>query len=235
MPNWNYSWNGSYFITICTHSKSPLFGSIKDENMIRSRIGDIANNYWLQIPDHFADVGLGEYIIMPDHIHGIIIINKPDGNNGNIDDDFPDVDKNHTDIIENRTDIIENNTDIIENNTDIIVETRQCLVSTGPSTPIPTPSKFVPPTIPNGIRHVGGSAMKKRFQNPGKNTVSSIIGSYKSIVTKNARKINPNFKWQARFWDRLIQTEDHYRIVERYIRNNPKNWRKPKGVYEKRG
>ena len=65
---------------------------------------------------------------------------------------------------------------------------------------------------------------KLRFQNQGKNTLSSIVGSYKSVVSKNAHNIPSGFKWQNRFYDSLIQDNDSFIRLCHYIQNNPKKW-----------
>ena len=83
MRNWDYGWNASYFVTICTGGRQCYFGDINDEQVILSEIGILADKFWLEIPDHFPHVKLDEHIIMPNHIHGIIIIEKNDVTNGN--------------------------------------------------------------------------------------------------------------------------------------------------------
>jgi len=71
----DYSSPGKYFITICVKKQNPFFGKIAKGKMILNDIGIIANKFWLEIPHHYQNIKLDEYIIMPDHIHGIIIIN----------------------------------------------------------------------------------------------------------------------------------------------------------------
>lgn len=83
LKNWDYRLDASYFITICTKNKEHFFGEIIDRNMQLSPIGMIAKKYWTDIPMHFPFVQLGEFVIMPNHVHGIIIINNDiDGYNG---------------------------------------------------------------------------------------------------------------------------------------------------------
>lgn len=73
---WDYTNPGLYFITICTHNKYPWFGHVKNGFMCLSSIGVIAYEYWLHIPDHFPHVTLDRFVVMPDHMHGIIRIHK---------------------------------------------------------------------------------------------------------------------------------------------------------------
>jgi putative transposase len=74
LTDWDYSSEGIYFITICCRDRQSFFGKITDNQMNRSEIGLIASKYWLEIPDHFLHVKLDEFVVMPNHIHGIIIL-----------------------------------------------------------------------------------------------------------------------------------------------------------------
>ena len=72
---YDYSLPGKYFVTICTKNKKPDFGKIENGEIKLSDIGIIARDLWIAISDHFPNIELDEFIIMPDHIHGIISIN----------------------------------------------------------------------------------------------------------------------------------------------------------------
>ena len=89
MRNWDYGWDSSYFITICTKKRKHYFGKIIDKKIQLSEIGRIAYKYFQEIPHHFPFVYLGDFVIMPDHMHGIINIDKRgggiDGGDGFID------------------------------------------------------------------------------------------------------------------------------------------------------
>ena len=76
IPGYDYSQNGAYFITICTHNHKCIFGNIIDGEMKLNGFGEIAWEYMNTIPEHFLYIDLGEIIIMPNHVHGIIIINE---------------------------------------------------------------------------------------------------------------------------------------------------------------
>jgi REP element-mobilizing transposase RayT len=78
LPNYDYAANGCYFVTICTYRKHCYFGTIVNSQMQLSQVGKIAQRHWQEIPNHFDGVYIDEYAIMPNHVHGIIIINKPD-------------------------------------------------------------------------------------------------------------------------------------------------------------
>ena len=74
--NWDYSNSGWYFITICTQSRINYFAKINNQKIQINKIGEIVDNYWKEIPIHFPFIELGEYIIMPNHIHGLLFINN---------------------------------------------------------------------------------------------------------------------------------------------------------------
>lgn len=76
LPNWDYGANAAYFITICTGGKEYYFGEIREGVMQLNEIGNIAQKYWDEIPQHFDFVELGAFVVMPNHVHGIVIINK---------------------------------------------------------------------------------------------------------------------------------------------------------------
>jgi putative transposase len=70
----DYSSLGMYFITICTYQKKCLFGAISEGAMTLNKFGKIAQDNWLKISQRFANVQLDEFVIMPNHLHGIIFI-----------------------------------------------------------------------------------------------------------------------------------------------------------------
>ena len=76
LPYWDYGWDSAYFVTICTKNKEHFFGEIKNQEMICSDLGIIAKKYWEEIPNRFPFVLLDVFVIMPNHIHGIIVIDK---------------------------------------------------------------------------------------------------------------------------------------------------------------
>ena len=76
VADYDYSQNGMYYITICTKNRNCIFGEIKNGVMFLSDAGKIANVCWNEITKHFSQVSLHEFVIMPDHIHGIIEINN---------------------------------------------------------------------------------------------------------------------------------------------------------------
>ena len=79
LKNYDYSKPGIYFVTICTKNREFLFGEIVNGVIVLNDAGKIAQQCWLEIPEHFPCVSLDKFVIMPNHIHGIIIINHVAG------------------------------------------------------------------------------------------------------------------------------------------------------------
>ncbi|MDD4294154.1 MAG: transposase [Candidatus Omnitrophica bacterium] len=80
LKNFDYSNNGYYSITICTKNRQNIFGEIINRGMVLNDMGDIVRNTWMDLPNHHANIQLDEFVVMPNHVHGIIIINNSVGN-----------------------------------------------------------------------------------------------------------------------------------------------------------
>lgn len=173
LQNWDYRWEGAYFITICTQNREHYFGEIVDRKMQLSHVGIIADILWYQIPHHNQNVELGAFVVMPNHIHGILIITPNDNDDGNGGDN---VETGHALSLQQQ------------------------------------PSEQSKP--------IG----QQRFQNIGKNSISSIVGSYKSAVTKHAHRLQFDFQWQTRFHDHIIRDDKSFQTISDYVINNPANW-----------
>ena len=178
LASWDYSNPGLYFITICTKDRINIFGEIFNNEMCLNEIGKIADQSWIDIPNHFKNIELGEFIVMPNHVHGIIIINES------------------------------------------TVETGHALSHSQQSTQTQNETTHAL-SLPNKLHH-------PRFRNQGKNTISSMVGSFKSTVTKFARPINTDFGWQSRFYDHIIRSHDDYKRISNYILRNAVNWKEDK-------
>ncbi|MFL9483350.1 transposase [Chitinophagaceae bacterium LWZ2-11] len=167
LQRWDYTNSGSYFITICTKNMVHYFGEIVNQQMQLSNIGLLTEKFWFEIPKHFPFVELGDFVVMPNHVHGILMI------------------------------------------TNIIESIDQCLISALELTP-----------------------GQLRYRNRGNNSalsISSIVGSYKSAVTKNVRlQFEKGFAWQTRFHDHVIRDAKTFLHISQYIESNPLNWNKDK-------
>ena len=81
LKDWDYSSCGYYFVTICMKNKVCFLGNVYNGEMDLFEIGKISNQNWLEIPEHFENVNIDKFVIMPNHIHGILILDKNKHNN----------------------------------------------------------------------------------------------------------------------------------------------------------
>ena len=76
LKDYNYSQDGYYFVTICTKDRKEFFGRVKEEKMNLNNYGEIVNQCWYELPKHYLNCSLDSFVIMPNHFHGIIVINN---------------------------------------------------------------------------------------------------------------------------------------------------------------
>lgn len=74
LNNFDYSGDGFYFVTICSAHKAELFGKVVNEIVVLNNLGRIVEDSWLKVGSLHENIRLDEYVIMPNHVHGIIII-----------------------------------------------------------------------------------------------------------------------------------------------------------------
>lgn len=87
LRGYNYSQPGGYFVTICVKDRIDHFGKITGGKVVFSEYGQIANVIWLAIDKHYHNVDIDQYVIMPNHIHGIIFINHSENVDNKLNDD----------------------------------------------------------------------------------------------------------------------------------------------------
>ena len=207
LKNWDYGSNAPYFVTICTENKICYFGNIKDGEMHLSDLGQLANKYWLEIKNKFPFVVLDYFVVMPNHIHGIINIDKK-----LIIDDCRDAIYRVSDNRVSDSSIADENANI----TNAI-----------------NPDAINPDAInPDAINRV--STVKQIGGVTGNNNpmlhenLSRFIHWYKGRCTFEMRKIYPKFSWQPRFHEHIIRDEESYLKITEYIQTNPLRWQEDK-------
>jgi len=73
---YDYRSAGCYFITICTFEKEPMLAEISGGETHLTPLGKVVRECWTEIPQHFPNAELDEFVVMPDHLHGIIVFNN---------------------------------------------------------------------------------------------------------------------------------------------------------------
>lgn len=209
-PWWDYSRDGAYFVTICTKGRLHFFGEVVNGEMCLSEIGQIATEMWKGIPDHFPFVHLDEFVVMPSHMHGIIIIDRRDT-----------VETLHATAT-----------------TQVPHPPVETLHATSlPQIPTPTveplhataPPQVSPPTV--DTLHATSLPQKNEAMaaiSPRSGSLATIIRSYKSAVSREARPIHADFAWQTRYHEHIIRKAEVFERIRYYIINNPLVWDKDK-------
>ncbi len=72
LPQYDYASPGWYFVTICTHERASLFGEMEDDAVRLSPAGEMTTDWWHRLPDKFPHARLDAFVVMPNHVHGII-------------------------------------------------------------------------------------------------------------------------------------------------------------------
>ena len=92
LQGYDYSQAGGYFITICAHDRTSIFGRIVDGKMELNSLGEIVRKEWVNSGEIRKEVVIDEFIVMPNHFHGIVFLFPEDENTGDHRDRFKDVD-----------------------------------------------------------------------------------------------------------------------------------------------
>ena len=74
LSGYDYSRTGAYFVTTCTHGRADLFGKIVKNEMRLNVYGRMVQEVWNGLPGHYPHVALDAFVIMPNHIHGIVVL-----------------------------------------------------------------------------------------------------------------------------------------------------------------
>jgi REP element-mobilizing transposase RayT len=224
LKNWNYGWDGAYFITICTKDRQHFFGEITDSKMQVSPAGAIAHVLWHEIKNHVQNIELGEFIVMPNHIHGVLVLN---GNNtagavGGMDDDGMDDDG---------MDVVCRDVACRDVACNVPTESESVESAESGMEPISNIKSNQNPEIQSTTERHNKLIGKNEYMatiSPKSNSISTIIRSYKSAVTKYCNRLNLPCAWQPRFHDHIIRNEESFVKISEYIKNNPASWNEDK-------
>jgi len=200
LKGYDYSQAGMYFITICVRNRKHLFGEIRDGNMILNEYGEIAHNEWVKTPDIRPNIQLGEFIVMPNHIHGIIVITNK--------------------IVSPRRGVL--HTPPLA----IVPNSGRGVLHTPPLAIVPNPGRGVlhtPPLaiVPNPGRGVCNTPLRSPSQ-----SIGALIRGYKTAVTKQLNQFECfGTVWQPNYYEKIIRTNRAHQYISNYIINNPVNWK----------
>ena len=200
LSGYDYSQAAAYFITICAINRECIFGEIVNGKMILNDFGQIAHDEWLKTSEIRPNIMLDAFVIMPNHVHGIIIISRGDlSYGGECDSPLHDEDN-----VISRDDLSyggECDSPLHDDG----ISRRGELHSPKDDAILPTPYKtpFVSPS----------------------NNIPAIIRGYKSAVTKKLNLLNfGGSAWHRNYYEHIISSEKSYQKIADYITNNPVLW-----------
>ncbi|MGI0487253.1 transposase [Pantanalinema rosaneae CENA516] len=203
LKGYDYSSPGAYFITICTHQRQCLFGEIVDGEMRLNRLGQIARSQWLKIPHHHTQVELDAWVIMPNHIHGILILNNP-GRGAALGQNLEDpTDSSNPNATPNSA----------GNQPKSVYPRSHEGVAFGRK-PLSLPTNGLPNAAPLPPRLGAG-------------TVGAIVLNFKSVTTRSLNRIQRspgNSIWQRNYYEHIVRSEESLQQIRQYIQNNPLSW-----------
>jgi REP element-mobilizing transposase RayT len=200
LKGYDYSQAGLYFITICCQNRICRFGDVVNGEMVLNEWGQIAFDEWIKTNEIRSNVELGEFIIMPNHIHGIIRLlgrgksHLPSNHNqiythdGTGESHSPN-DQNESNSPNNQG---ECNSPNNQNESNSPNNQGEC------NSPLRSPSQ----------------------------TIGAIVRGYKSSVTKQLGLMGLTDKlWQRNYYEHIIRNEQSHQRISNYISHNPEKWK----------
>ncbi|MEM9003379.1 MAG: transposase [Cyanobacteria bacterium P01_F01_bin.86] len=212
LPHYDYATAGHYFITICTYQRRCLLGSIVDGEMQLNELGNVVRSQWLRLPQCYSHLQLDVFVVMPNHIHGILTLNPqhvPSVGAGSAKIPSSPTQKFTTkpapgytpeqSIAGNRSDGDKNSGGSgFERNVQDRTERRS-------AEPAPT----------------GGGGGGKRHG------ISEIVRGFKTFSARRVnrlRRVKGVPVWQRNYYEHIVRDETALKNIQRYIQNNPLSW-----------
>lgn len=222
LQGYDYAQAGAYFVTICTHNRQPLFGQIvgaglapaHDQNqnpahMQVNEIGKIANDQWMQIPNRFAGVSVDVFVVMPNHIHGIIVIDD----DGDLDFGRPGIGQPQGLPLRDR------------DGQPQCGQPHDGQPGFGQPRGLPLQERDGLP-----VRERDGLTVQQPDGLGRRKTLGDIVGAYKSLVVHECLALYKSNNqtmgkiWQRNYYEHIIRDEESYLKIAQYILDNPAKW-----------
>jgi REP element-mobilizing transposase RayT len=235
LKGYDYSQAGLYFITICCQDRMYRFGTVQDGEMILNDFGMIAHEEWIKLAERFPNFELDVFQIMPNHMHGIIMLNNvgagftPAHNILDAQNDAVIIGAGFTpaqNILDTQNDavIIGAGASPAENETP---KNHAANKNDGNVWAGFTPTHHDETSQNHSVADIGAGASPAP-------TVSDIVGAYKSLVSNGCLSIYKSKNetmgklWQRNYWEHIIRNEHSYQTISQYIINNPAKWQDDK-------
>jgi len=212
LKGYDYSQPGAYFITICTENKVCYLGNVVDGITISYPISDVIRETWQEIPEKFQGVDLDAFIIMPNHVHGIVVIKKecrdmiqqaPRDNNENIREGL---------IHQIRV-------------KDYIEDLEASFINQVPINNFTKKNKVGLINQAPTRNHAPAKPKNWYLMRDSKQTVGKIIRYFKAKTAKIVHdRFFPSFQWQRNYYEHSVRSPRELDSIREYIINNPLKW-----------
>jgi len=209
LAGYDYSEAGAYFVTICTFQRRCIFGEIEKGEVKLSEFGRIAFEQWMKVPERFGNVELGEFVIMPNHLHGIIILHDMKDMKGN--GLSPEIDGRPQGA-----------------------PVRAGLAPAPGLTPGPEPApaqRLAPAQEPVSAQRLAPAQdLESSPESAPFPKLGDVVGAYKSLVANDCLKIAKSRGqflgklWHRNYYEHIIMSDEEYDSISTYIEFNPANW-----------
>ncbi|GBD36706.1 hypothetical protein HRbin36_01834 [bacterium HR36] len=224
---------GTYFVTICTQGRPSLFGEVVGGEMQLNDAGRIAEQCWRDIPAHFPHVELDAFVVMPNHVRGILLITgAPHDSVGAPHDSVGTrhnsvVGAGHNSVGAPHDSVGARHNSVVGAGHNSVgaphdsVGTRHNSVGARRAVPL----HDVPP--PNNVPINDAVPLQERFGKPVAGSIPTIVRSFKSAVTHkvNALRGTPGAAvWQRNYYEHIIRSEESLQRIREYISTNPLRW-----------
>jgi putative transposase len=198
IKGYDYSQNGAYFVTICTHNKLCLFGQVESGKMVLNALGLLIESIWRQIPSHYRTVLIDEFVVMPNHIHGIIRLQDRREQLGVMN--HSPTQMAHDSNVGALLGVINHAPTQIDANVG---------------------AQFIAPQINPAAQFI---APKTREAQP---TLGEVVRAFKaraSQASKTICAVDSKILWQRNYYEHVVRNEPDLQVIREYINNNPKQW-----------
>lgn len=240
---YDYAQQGAYYLTICTQDRLHRFGRIVDGVMHPSPIGILAQQCWDSIPQHMQHVDIGEFVVMPNHVHGIVVIRErlvvPVGADHDrpgiaTDHDRPGIFRDHDrpDTIHRPDTMPDHDAYSNSGSSNAMNDGPDDRTANAPAAQMRADHDrpLRPPADPGARPPADADAPSKRIMPiVPVGSLGRIVRAYKSAVTRMAYRdgLLPHGTpvWQRNYWDRVIRDDAEHERIAKYIRDNPMNWK----------
>jgi len=213
LQGYDYSQPGAYFITIVTHNRQCLFGNIVDGEMMLNEFGVLVKNEWLKTGIIRPNIVIDAFVVMPNHLHGILIITGNDDGRGfrggGGRDTLQRVSTTKSEMeSDTKSDMESDTKSDMESNMESDMESNM-------------ESDMESDT---GM----GTKTMEQFGKPTTNSIPTIVRLFKSTTTKQINQLRQTPMqplWQRNYYEHMIRNEIELNRIRQYIIDNPKKWK----------